>query len=121
NFGWRHSFPASGEKTSELFTGAFYRHGSLSYVPGVADDPQFVFFPDTLTPYNLNEDRAFNTVGLKLDYSIKPQEHLEFKFGGLGSLTRGHEDFVTTAADGSHGPASNSNLTGGDGGAYIQM
>ena len=36
------------------------------------------------------------------------------KFGSLASLTRGHEDFVTTAADGSTGPGSNSALSGWD-------
>src|SRR5437660_1188234 len=36
------------------------------------------------------------------------------------SLTRGHEDFVTTAQDGTFGPASNSDLKGGDFGAYAQ-
>jgi hypothetical protein len=49
---------------------------------------QFVFFPDTLTPYNLQENRNFNTTGLKLDYSIKASEHVQFKFGALASIRR---------------------------------
>ena len=122
NFAWRHQFGAPGATRSpgELFTGAFYRHGSLGYTPGLNDSAQFVFYPDTLTPYNLSEDRSFDTYGVKLDYTVHAQHDVDFKFGALGSLTRGHEDFVTTAQDGTFGPASNSDLKGGDFGAYAQ-
>jgi hypothetical protein len=122
NLGWRHQFnqAASQAESSDLFAGLFYRHGSLDYVPGSVDTPQFVFFPDTTTPYNLSENRQFNTVGLKLDYTIHPQRELEFKFGTLSSTTSGHEDFVTTDANGNHGPSSNSGLEGWDAGVYAQ-
>jgi hypothetical protein len=122
NLGWRHQFnqATSQAESSDLFAGLFYRHGSLDYVPGSVDTPQFVFFPDTTTPYNLSENRQFNTVGLKLDYTIHPQRELEFKFGTLSSTTSGHEDFVTTDANGNHGPSSNSGLEGWDAGVYAQ-
>ena len=114
NLGWRHR-----GSLSELFAGAFFRDGSLSYAPGVTDQPSFVFFPDT-TPYNVSEDRNFHTTGIKLDYSLRPHHGLEFKAGTLASLTRGHEDFATSDSAGNPGPASNSDLNGSDVGVYAQ-
>src|SRR5881628_1522620 len=114
NLGWRHR----GD-FSELFAGAFFRDGSLRYAPGVTDQPSFVFFPDT-TPYNVSEDRNFNTTGVKLDYTLRPHHGLEFKAGTLASLTRGHEDFATSDSAGNPGPASNSDLNGSDVGVYAQ-
>jgi hypothetical protein len=128
NLGWRHQFTgpeyAAGGSAAgaapELFFGLFYRHGSLTYTPGANDDPQFVFFPDT-THRNISELRNFNTYGVKADYSVHPARELEFKFGTLSSLTRGHEDFSTFDATGNPGPASNSDLKGWDAGGYGQV
>jgi TonB-dependent receptor-like protein/carboxypeptidase family protein len=120
NLGWRHQFPGSTQAAgSDLFVAAFYRRGSLSFTPGVNDTPSFVFFPDT-TPFNLSEDRNFNTTGIKADYSYRVSERLQFKVGGLASLTRGHEDFLTLDASGNPGPASNSDLKGNDQWVYAQ-
>ena len=50
NLGWRHRFgdlDSANASSGELFTGFYYRHGSLSYVPNTADEPGFFFFPDT--------------------------------------------------------------------------
>jgi hypothetical protein len=124
NGAWHHQFGGGGgaeaEAPAELFVGGFYRHGSLTYTPGAGDVAQFIFYPDTLTPYNLTEDRTFNTYGTKLDLTLRPQHGLMFKTGVLGSYTRGQEDFVTTAQDGTAGPASNSDLKGWDFGAYAE-
>ena len=122
NLGWRHRFAesASGSgRSAELFTGAFFRDGSLNYTPGLTDDPTFVFAPDT-THYILSEDRNFHTAGLKLDYTLAPHHGLELKTGVLASLTRGHEDFASVTSTGSPGPASNSGLRGSDVGLYAQ-
>jgi hypothetical protein len=128
NLGWRHQFAGpeyteGGANTGaapELFLGLFYRHGGLNYTPGANDDPQFVFFPDP-TPYNIKENRNFDALGLKADYSIHPGRELEFKFGTLTQFTRGHEDFTTADASGNPGPASNSGLKGWDAGGYAQV
>ena len=122
NLGWRHRFAESASengRSAELFTGAFFRDGSLNYTPGLTDDPTFVFAPDT-THYILSEDRNFHTVGLKLDYTLQPHHGLEFKTGVLASLTRGHEDFSSVTATGNPGPGSNSDLKGSDVGVYAQ-
>lgn len=125
NLGWRHRFGGlnvSGESAaSELFLGAFYRHGSLDYIPGSSDSPQFYFYPDTTTPYNLLEHRYFDTYGVKADYTYRPSHEFEWKSGVLASQTSGHESFVTTAANGSFGPGSNSGLAGGDFSVYSQV
>jgi len=128
NLGWRHQFAgpeyiegaANAGAAPELFLGLFYRHGGLRYTPGENDDPQFVFFPDP-TPYNIRENRNFDAVGVKADYSIHPAREMEFKFGTLTQFTRGHEDFTTTDAGGNPGPASNSGLKGWDAGGYAQV
>ncbi len=98
---------------------AFHRRGSLAYTPGVNDVASFTFFPDT-TPFNLTEDRNFNTTGLKADYTYRLSEHLQFKTGGLASFTRGHEDFTARDQSGAPGPASNSDLKGNDEWIYAQ-
>jgi hypothetical protein len=122
NLGWRHRFGSLDESgsRSELFVGPYFRDGSLTYSPGAGDEPSFIFFTDTQTPYNLSEDRRFHSFGVKLDYSIKPLEHLEFKLGGQASLTRGHESFTTTDSSGVLGPSSDSDLRGSDVGVYAQ-
>jgi len=123
NLGWRHRFPVAGAapgRTSELFAAGFYRNGTLTYTPGPEDDPTFVFYPDT-TPYNLNEDRHFYAVGAKVDYLYRPHHGLELQLGGLGSVTRGNENFQTFDADGNPGPVSVSDLNGSDVGAYAQV
>ena len=120
NLGWRRQMRSAGGEPSDLFASAFYRHGSLNYTPGVNDQPQFTFFPDTVTAYNLFERRSFNTAGVKLDYTVRPQHELEFKIGTLASQTRGHETFTSTDASGTQGPSSNSALKGSDLGVYAQ-
>jgi outer membrane cobalamin receptor len=120
NLGWRHQFTGKdGGSGSELFVAGFHRRGSLTYTPGVNDIASFTFFPDT-TPFNLTEDRNFNTTGLKADYLYRFSEHLQFKLGGLASFTRGHEDFTALDQSGAPGPASNSDLKGNDEWVYAQ-
>ena len=115
NLGWRHR-----SETSELFAGGFFRDGSLTFTPGLTDEPSFIFYPDTTTPYNLSENRNFRTLGMKLDYTLRPHHGLEFKVGTLASSTSGREDFETVDSAGNPGPASISNLSGSDVGVYAQ-
>lgn len=125
NLGWRHHFESGRDSSGtpvrggEFFAGAFFRYGSLDYRPGLDNDPQFVFFPDP-TPYNLSERRSFTTTGLKVDYTIRRDEHLEFRTGLLTQFTTGAEDFLTSNLSGQFGPASKSDLSGGDVGVYAQ-
>src|SRR5262249_38421328 len=103
NLGWRHRVPTGHTPGSELSAGAFSRHGSLTYTPGVNDQPSFSFAPDP-TLYNIAEDRSFHIVGAKLDYLYRLSEQLSFKLGTQSSLVRGHENFSAVAADGTQGP-----------------
>jgi len=122
NLAWHHQFygdSAANESESDVFVGAFARHGSLTYSPGPNDVPGFIFFPDT-TPYNVSEDRTFDTYGAKVDYTLRLSHALGFKFGALPSVTTGHELFHTVAADGSAGPVSDAGLSGHDIGVYAQ-
>lgn len=122
NLGWRHRFAedASGEGgASELFTGAFFRDGTLNYTPGLTDSATFQFPGDT-NHYIISEDRNFRTLGVKLDYTLQPHHGLEFKTGVLASYTSGHEDFSSVTNNGTPGPASNSDLKGSDVGVYAQ-
>jgi outer membrane receptor for ferrienterochelin and colicin len=119
NLGWRHQVTSGHTAGSELFAGGFYRHGSLTYTPGLNDDPTFAFAPDP-TLYNISEDRSFDLVGVKLDYLLRLSEQLSFKAGTQSGLVRGHENFSSSAADGTPGPASDSPLDGTDVGVYVQ-
>ncbi len=123
NLGWRHQFAErEGQDPSmapQLFASMFFRTGSLDYTPGSQDDPSFVFYPDP-TPYNLNENRSFNTIGAKIDYEFHTSRDVDFKFGTTSSSTSGHEDFSATTGTGTQGPASNSGLNGSDIGVYGQ-
>ena len=120
NLGWRHRFAASGRASSELFAALFQRYGSLKFIPGATDQAQFIFFPDTLTPYNLSEDRSFHSFGTKIDYTWRRSERLMVKAGTQASATTGREDFETHDQNGNPGPASNSNLQGSDVGVYAE-
>jgi hypothetical protein len=126
NLGWRHQFGASTDRVvssspAEFFTGLFYRHGSLAYTPGLNDEAQFFFFPDSTNAYNLRENRDFNTLGVKLDYLLHVQPELEFKTGVLAQRTTGQESFQATTQAGAAGPGSASALTGSDVGGYAQI
>ena len=115
--GWQHSNMSSPDRGTELFASAFYRHGSLDYVPGAEDQPSFTFAPDT-TLYNISENRSFDIYGVKLDYTIHVSEPLTFKFGTLSTLTRGNENFQAFNATNPNGPTSASPLNGSDIGVY---
>jgi hypothetical protein len=122
NLGWNHRFAGSATaegSSSELFMGAFFRDGSLTYTPGVTDSATFQFPGDT-NHYIIAEDRSFHTSGIKLDYKLQPHHGLEFKTGVLASYTSGHEDFSSVTNQGRPGPASNSGLKGSDVGVYGQ-
>jgi len=119
NLGWRHANMSTPDRGTELFASAFYRHGSLGYVPGAQDQPSFTFAPDT-TPYNISEARSFDIYGAKLDYTIHLSEPLTFKFGTLSSITRGNENFHAYNATNQHGPTSASPLNGSDIGVYAE-
>ncbi|MBC7842092.1 MAG: TonB-dependent receptor [Gemmatimonadaceae bacterium] len=125
NLGWRHHFESTTDDNGkthhggEFFASAFYRYGSLKYAPGLTNDPQFVFFPDT-NRYNLSENRNFTTFGAKIDYTARLSEMVEFRTGVLSQFTSGQEDFVTSNGQGQFGPASSSNLSGSDIGVYAQ-
>jgi hypothetical protein len=131
NVGWRHQLgdaptSVSGEGRSsalpsEFFTGLFLRYGALDYTPGANDDPQFVFYPDTTTPYNLREARNFTTIGAKVDFLTHFAPELEFKTGFLTQRTTGNETFQSTDASGKDGPSSASSLSGYDAGGYAQF
>ena len=89
-------------------------------MPGIEDDPGFFFFPDTTTPYNIAEQRNFNTFGTKVDFTWRATHALELKTGVQASMTTGREDFVSTDGEGNTGPGSNSGLKGHDIGIYAQ-
>jgi len=119
NLGWQHRVATGRTAGSEIFAAAFYRHGSLSYVPGPNDEPSFTFAPDT-TAYNISEDRSFDLVGLKFDYLLRLSEQVAFKAGTLSSLVRGHENFQSFTGAGVPGPASDSPLNGNDVALYAE-
>ncbi len=125
NFGLRHLFGGGAvtdeSAPAELFVGAFYRHGSLVYTPGAQDQPSLTFGTDTVTKYNVFENRAFNTAGVKVDYSLRARSNVSFKLGVLTQQTSGHENFELIDPTGAHAPIqSNSGLNGYDADAYAQ-
>ncbi|HWC75139.1 MAG TPA: TonB-dependent receptor [Gemmatimonadales bacterium] len=122
NLGWRHQVGQEDlavGKWAELFTGAFFRDGSLTYTPGLSDSATFQFPGDT-NSYIIAEDRDFKTGGVKLDYTMRAHHGLEFKTGVLASVTSGHEDFSSRTNTGTPGPSSNSDLNGSDFGVFGQ-
>lgn len=123
NIGWRRGLGTEDierGRTAELFIGAFFRDGSLTYTPGLTDSATFKF-PGDSNSYIIAEDRSFRTTGVKLDYTVRPHHGVEFKTGVLASATSGHEDFSSQTNTGTAGPASNSQLNGSDVGAYAQV
>ncbi len=123
NLSWRHQFApgasGAGRAPSDFFAAVFYRRGSLDFVPGTGDQARFAFAPDT-TLYTLNEQRQFNTYGVRLDYAFRPRQNVEFKVGTISSITRGHENFGAITQTGTAGPTSNSALRGSDVSVYAQ-
>lgn len=119
NLGWQRRVSHGPDRGAELFAAAYYRHGSLTYSPGVNDAPGFTFAPDT-TLYNISEARSFDIYGVKLDYQLRLSEQLSFKAGTQSSVTRGQEDFRSFDVTRGSGPESSSPLDGSDVGFYAQ-
>ncbi|MGH7654765.1 MAG: TonB-dependent receptor plug domain-containing protein, partial [Gemmatimonadaceae bacterium] len=130
NLGWRHRFasisgaasgaPASNRVT-ELFSAIYLRRSGLDYVPGSVDDPQFIFYPDTADRFNVQEHRLATTIGTKADFEMPAGRSMQWKSGVDVSYVRGREDFNTLDAGGAAGPSVNTNVAGGDAGAYSQL
>lgn len=124
NLGWRHLFAptagAPGSDVPELFVSTYFRRGSLLYTPGVLDQPQFIFYPDTLTPYTVREDRAANTYGGKVSYARTVAPAVRVKIGVEGGYVTGHEVFDTRDSVGASGPSVDSPVHGGDLGGFAQ-
>ncbi len=119
NISWQHDLGAGGTPRVSMLAALFHRHGSLDYLPGPGDTPQFVFYPDS-TSLNLEEHRNFNTSGGKFDVTGHPSHELEWKTGVQAAFTTGHENFSTSDATGTPGPVSDSDLKGHDLGVYAQ-
>src|SRR5690349_15223421 len=122
NLGWRRRLSGTGLETgaaSELFVGAFFRDGSLTYTPGLTDSATFQFPGDT-NHYVITEDRNFHSLGAKVDYTLRVHHGLELKTGVLARPTGGHENFSSATNTGASGPTSDSDLNGSDVGVYAQ-
>lgn len=120
NLGWNHAITTGRTAGSEFFAGLFYRRGSLDYTPGINDDPTFQFDGYPGQTFNLQEQRSFNVIGTKIDYTLKLSEAVRFRFGTQSSVTRGNENFTTVDANGNAGPSSLSRLNGSDVSFYAQ-
>jgi hypothetical protein len=127
NLGWRHRLGSSSVNAAAspdapaLFIALYVRRSSLDYIPGSADRPQFIFFPDTTDRFNVQEHRVATTVGVKTDVSASITPTLTWKSGAELSLVQGREDFNTVDARGVAGPSVNTGVRGGDAGAYTQI
>ena len=128
NLSYRHRFGDSlgtdaRSQPPELFIGPYFRQGSLNYRPGAADAPSFVDASDpTATPRDVFENRSFDIVGVKADFSFPMVTGLmDGKIGTAYSHTYGHENFRLTAPTGVQPPiASVSGLNGYDWGTYAE-
>ncbi|MFI5249046.1 MAG: carboxypeptidase regulatory-like domain-containing protein [Gemmatimonadales bacterium] len=128
NLSYRHRFGDSlgtdeRSQPPELFIGPYFRQGSLNYRPGAADAPSFVDASDpTATPRDVFENRSFDIVGVKADFSFPIVTGLvDGKVGTTYSHTSGHENFQLTAPAGVQPPiASVSGLNGYDWGTYAE-
>ncbi len=124
NLGWRHRFgdlDTANASSGELFTGLLLSaRQSLVRAEYGAMSQASSSFLIRLTPYNINEQRNFNTYGTKLDFRWRASHALEVKTGVQASVTTGREDFNSTNASGGAGPGSNSDLKGHDIGVYVQ-
>jgi hypothetical protein len=126
NLGWRHRFGESsvaGAETGspELFSAIYVRRSTLDYLPGSVDQPQFIFYPDTTGRFSVQEHRIATTMGVKVDFTEPLTRSLTWKSGAELSLVEGREDFNTVDARGMAGPSVNTNVRGGDAGAYTQI
>jgi len=122
NLAWRRRLgPLTADSGAhELFGALYVRQGGLTYTPGAADQPVFVFYPDTSDRYSVTENRSATTVGVETDYGWPLGSHVAAKAGFNGSLVTGREDFATVDSVGAAGPSAHAPLHGGDAGGYAQ-
>ncbi len=129
NFAYHHRFGEGvgtdeASQSPELFIGPYFRTGSLTYRPGESDSPSFIDANDpTHTPRDVSEDRNFDILGVKADFSFPMiTGKMDGKVGTTYSHTFGHEDFELLDPRGAEAPiASNSGLDGYDFGTYAEM
>jgi len=118
NLGWRH---ARGQQArdGEVFVALYHRWSQLGYTPGAGEQPTFVFYPDTVA-YNVREDRAAQTSGLKVDALLPTVGPVQVKTGIDASLVTGREHFATSDVHQLPGPSVDADVRGGDVGMYAQ-
>lgn len=109
-----------GASPHALFAAVYVRRGSLRYLPGAIDQPQFIFYPDTTQRYTVREARSATTTGVSFSYTVPLARTLAFKTGLDASLVTGREDFDARDSLNELGPTVRSGLRGGDAGAYAQ-
>jgi len=107
------------DQEENLFVGAYVREGTLSYVPGEIDPPNFRFTGDS-TEYNLLEDRSFTTLGLRSTFDERFSHQLMYKVGFNLSSTGGAENFTSQDSLQHLGPSILTDFAGSDFGAFAE-
>jgi hypothetical protein len=109
------------DRESNFFFGGYAREGELVYTPGEIDPPGFQFVGDTVDTYRLAEDRTFTTLGFRSTLDKRLTHEFMFKTGVNFSSTTGSEQFTSRDSSDNPGPSINTDFTGSDFGAFVQM
>ena len=77
----------------------------LHYNPDPRRRPAVRVLPRHDDTFNIAENRSANIYGIKLDYTLRPTNELEFKFGTLSSITPWPRGLLGVQRDRHTGPA----------------
>jgi hypothetical protein len=119
NLIFHHGFGSDGG-SGDFFFALTHRRGTFNYTPGHSDIPSFHFSSDTVTAYNIKEDRSFDVYGAKSDITLPVEDELNLKAGASYYYTDGNENFSAFTNPDNLGPQSVETLQGYDFGAYAQ-
>ncbi len=109
------------DQEKNLFVGAFAREGTLVYIPGENDPPNFQFLGDTTNSYRLFENRSFTTMGIRSTYDERLSHWVMIKGGINISSTTGTEQFTSSDSMNNRGPEILTDFKGSDFGAFVQV
>jgi hypothetical protein len=114
-----HTISSSTDEESNFFIGGFAREGGLKFTPNINDYITVNINDDSTKSYVIDQDRSFNTIGLRTKFEKQLSHQFGFAAGFNYSYTTGTDNFTFFNSSGDKANTVSS-YSGYDFGTFIQ-